>query len=127
MRQVLFALISVLVFISNVGIGSAQQSSKGVVPRPGAVYNPSTVYAGDYDTDMVLFKNDSKDMTWRRISNLDQLSKITCPQAQEQLKREGRWQGHLNLDGSCGSTYEPADWTLGNRLNYEEALELAAR
>ena len=73
MRQVLFALISVLVFGLHAGIGSAQQSSKGVVPKPGAAYNPVTVYAGDYNTDIVLFKNSAQSRTWRRNPNLDRL------------------------------------------------------
>lgn len=128
MRQVLFALVSVLVFGLHAGIGSAQQpGSKGVVPKPGAAYNPVIVYAGDYDTGMVLFKNRAESKTWRRSQNVDLLAKITCPQALAQLKREGMWEGNLNFDGSCGRTADPAYWALGNRLNYDEAVEQAAR
>jgi hypothetical protein len=127
MRQVLFALISVLVFGLYVGIGSAQQSSKGVVPKPGDLYNPVIVYAGDYEANELLFKNSQKDTVWRSVPKLNMLSRVTCSDAVAHLERDGRWQGYLKSDGSCGPTSEPADWALGNRLNYEEAFEQDAR
>ena len=57
---------------------------------------------------------------------LDRLAKITCREALAQLKRNGTWEGSLNADGSCGTSADPGYWALGNRLNYDEALEQAA-
>jgi hypothetical protein len=95
--------------------------------RPGGeaqtkVYNPKFTYPGDYNPDVLLFRI-TESHGWQRVSGLDRLRRVACREALEQLQTEGRWQGHLNPDGTCGSTAEPSEWITGNRLNYEDSLE----
>ena len=89
-------------------------------------YDPKKIYPGDYNAHVMMYRNPGSDM-WQRVPGLDRLRHVVCRDALEQLQRQGRWQGHLKLDGSCGSTAEPMDWILGNRLNYEDALEEGGR
>lgn len=87
-----------------------------------AAYNPKMTYPGAYNPDVLMYRNPGAE-TWQRVIRLDHLRHVTCRDALEQLQKQGRWQGHLNPNGSCGSTAEPADWIMGNRLNYEDSLE----
>ena len=49
------------------------------------------------------------------------LQKISCQDALDQLNSEGKWQGSLNPDGSCGiNSIESPEWATGNRINYDE-------
>lgn len=123
MKQILFMFAIALAFGLCVTTGHAQQKGQDAGKKIGPVYNPAITYPGEYETNMILFKNSPKDTIWRRIPNLDRLWKVTCPDALAHLKQEGKWEGHLRLDGSCGSIAEPADWSMGNRRNYDEALE----
>lgn len=85
-------------------------------------YNPAIQYPGEHPADVVLFKN-PKSEAWQLIPKVDRLLKVKCGAALNQLNREGRWQGRLRPDGSCGSSAEPVDWITGNRLNYESLLQ----
>ncbi len=125
MKKILFTFSTALAIclFMVVGTGIARQGG----PRAGSAYDPAVKYSGDYDPDLLFFRNSSKDANWRRIPPLDLLIKVTCSDALESLKREGMWKGHLKIDGSCGSTAEPAEWALGNRLNYDEEQGQGAR
>ena len=90
--------------------------------KKAALYDPARIYSGDFQPDVLLYKNPRSD-AWQRVTKLDRLQYVTCQDALAHLNREGKWQGHLNPDGSCGSTAEPSDWVMGNRLNYENDLE----
>jgi hypothetical protein len=120
MKQALFVLIiSTLVFGLLTGAaGAQQQAGKDVIMRAGDTYNPKIVYSGNHGGNILFMKN-SKQAPWRRIPGLDRLRQVTCADALMHLQQEGTWQGHLNLDGSCGSLGEPSDWAMGNRINYD--------
>ena len=121
MRQTVLILIIALVLGLYAGSTSAQQKGESGDIKGGGVYNADTRYPGAYENDALLFRNSLKDTIWRSIPNFSRLYKVTCVDALTHLKTEGKWQGHLKPDGSCGSTAEPAIWVMGNRLNYEGA------
>ncbi len=125
MKKTLFAFTTILAIclFMVVGSGIAGQGA----PRAGSAYDPAVKYSGAYTPDLLFFRNSPDDTNWRRIPLLDLLIKVTCTDALESLNREGKWKGHLKIDGSCGSTAEPAEWALGNRLNYDEEQGLSVR
>ena len=118
MKKALFAFttVSAICLFLVVGTGIARQGGQ----LAGSAYDPAVHYSGAYAPDLLFVRNSPNDTNWRRIPPLDLLTKVTCADALESLKREGKWKGHLKIDGSCGSTAEPAEWALGNRLNYDE-------
>lgn len=121
MKRMLFILAIVLLGLT----AAIVMAEPGGQQRPGnrlAIYNPAIIYTGDYQPDVLLFKNPWT-IDWQRIPKLDHLRNVKCQDALNHLNLEGRWKGHLNPDGSCGSQAEPADWAIGNRLNYENDLE----
>ena len=85
-------------------------------------YNPAVTYPGDYGADGLLVKNVGSQM-WFSIPQLGRIQNVTCPDAVDHLTSEGTWKGHLNLDGSCGTFDEPAQWATGNWMNYNDAVE----
>lgn len=117
MRRTVLILMIALMFALGSYAGSAGAQQRGQT----GVYNPDTQYSGEYENDALLFRNSPNDKVWRSIPNFSRLYKVTCADALAHLRTEGKWQGHLNPDGSCGPTAEPADWVMGNRLNYEGA------
>jgi hypothetical protein len=123
MRKI--AMISLMVMmvlvIGAAGAVAAEPNRPGGEGR-APVYIPKAIYPGDYNPDVLMYRNPGSD-AWQRVHNLDRLRHVACRDALEQLQREGKWQGHLNPDGTCGSTAEPSDWILGNRLNYDDSLE----
>jgi hypothetical protein len=121
MKRMSFILALVLLSLTAAIVTAESEGQQ----RPGnrlAIYNPAIIYTGDYQPDVLLFKNPWT-IAWQRIPKLDHLRYVTCQDALNHLNLEGRWKGHLNPDGSCGSQAEPADWAIGNRLNYENDLE----
>lgn len=80
-------------------------------------YNPAKIYRGPYGTNLLFYKN-PKATAWVRGTQGDFTREVACAEALQSLKRTGLWQGHLR-NGACGSTDEPVDWAVGNRLNYE--------
>jgi hypothetical protein len=123
MKQALLISLMVLLFGMHAGTGIAEQkSTKGVVIQAGAQYNPAVIYAGQYKSDVLFFKSQGEGF-WRRLARVDRLRRVTCPDAQAQLSKEGAWKGHLNLkNGSCATPDEPADWALGNRINFDAQI-----
>lgn len=114
-------LLTSIVFTGAVAAEQKGQGKLGDVPA----YDPLILYPGDYQADALLFRNPGS-MVWQRIPRLDSLRQVSCRDALDHLKSEGKWQGHLRPGGSCGSLAEPSDWIMGNRLNYEDALEQGA-
>ena len=117
--------IAVFIFVSLMWILAAivtaePQDQKNTGPTIAA-YNPNAVYTGTYVPELVYNKNSGASV-WIRVTRLDRLRFISCDSALTGLRREGTWQGHLNADGSCGSSSEPSDWALGNWLNYRDSL-----
>jgi hypothetical protein len=123
MKQTLFIFVITLVLgISPMTANAQQQGSKAAVVKPGAAYNSNIVYAGNFKTDLLFFKNE-RSATWSRVRRLDHLRYVTCADALQHLRQEGAWKGHLNIKGgSCGSLDEPSDWAMGNWINYNDQV-----
>jgi hypothetical protein len=109
--------IAFIVIAGTVMAEPRGQGKEGAVPA----YDPLIVYPGDYQADALLFRNPGT-MVWQTIPRLERLQNVSCKDALDHLTGEGKWQGHLRPDGSCGSRAEPSDWIMGNRLNFEDAL-----
>ncbi len=124
-RKLFLALL--LIVCSCVPTAIAAETTNNAAATVTGPYNPAITYPGIYISESLLFKNRPTSQSWQAIPMLNTLKKVTCADAMTSLQREGKWQGNLNLDGSCGSTYEPAEWILGNRLNYEEARQQSSR
>ncbi len=123
MKQILFISAIILALGITAITGSAQQQgSKGTVIKAGAAYNPNIVYAGNFKEDLLFCKYEDSDI-WRRVERLDRLRYVTCADALQQLRQQGTWKGHLNVnDGSCGPVGEPLDWATGNWINYNDQV-----
>jgi hypothetical protein len=120
MTKYAFILVLLGSIVFN-GVSAAEQKGQGQKGKVPA-YDPLILYPGEHQADVLLFRNPGS-IVWQRIPRLDQLRNLSCKDALDHLMSEGKWQGHLRPDGSCGSPAEPSDWIMGNRLNYEDALE----
>ncbi len=109
MKNFSVVLAAMIVFVFFAGSSVAQ----------GNGYNPQVKYPGYYQSDLLYVKNNGSKIILV-IPHLDRLDYISCSDALDHLGQEGKWQGHLKPDGSCGTYDEPAEYTMGNRLNYEE-------
>ena len=114
MKRTLLVFITVLILAFSTK-ALAQQKSR----TTGNGYQAQINYPGDYQSNVLYVRNNGATII-QAIPHLDHLKDVTCYDALAYLKREGRWQGHLMPDGSCGSYDEPAEYTMGNRLNYNE-------
>lgn len=47
------------------------------------------------------------------------LKDVVCAEARKALDRKGQWVGNLDERGRCGPSPEPAQWAVGNFLNYQ--------
>jgi hypothetical protein len=111
MKNISWVLIAMLALAFFSGSSIAQENG----------YNPKVQYPGPYQSDVLYVKNSGSTII-RVIPHLDLLKYVTCYNALDHLNSEGKWQGHLRPDGSCGSYDEPAEYTMGNRLNYDGAM-----
>jgi hypothetical protein len=119
MKNIILVLLLMLVFAFFVGSGVAQQKNQAA---NGNGYNPQVTYSGDYKSTLLFFRFTKND-GWRRLPHMDRLRSISCQDALNHLNSEGKWQGSLNPDGSCGtSSIESPQWAIGNLLNYDESL-----
>ncbi len=123
MKRAFFSSIAVALLLC-VSPGFAAQNSRQTVGAAG--YNPAVDYPGDYKANLIFVKR-SGSSAWLRAVKLDRLSRVTCQDALDQLQRHGTWKGHLNDDGSCASYDEPAEWALGNWLNYQDSMGPGSR
>ena len=113
---------SIVIFFASAWLGVVAVAASGQQTTAGKSYNPAITYPGQYKADLLFFKGAGSD-TWRYIPRFERLSSVTCADALLYLKQAGRWKGNLNLrDGSCDTPDEPADWAMGNWLNYSELL-----
>lgn len=116
MKNFLLVLVAMFVLAFFAGSGNAQQKNQAT---SGNGYNGQIKYPGFYQADLLYVKiNGSKII--QAIPHHDRLKYVTCSDALDHLHREGKWLGHLNPDGSCATYDEPAEYTMGNRLNYDE-------
>jgi hypothetical protein len=92
--------------------------------KVGLQYDSSTSYTGIFKSDQLYRRNPDLG-SWRGSKRLSHLKQVICPKAKETLSENGLWKGHLNTDGSCGSSAEPAEWALGNFLNYQDEFSSA--
>jgi hypothetical protein len=121
-KKTAISLLVVGAFIICATAAAAAEPRKPGGEAQTKVYNPKLTYPGNYNPDVLLFRL-ADGHGWQRVTGLDRLRRVACRDALEKLQTVGRWQGHLNPDGTCGSTAEPSDWIMGNRLNYEDSLE----
>jgi len=82
-------------------------------------YNPSQVYSGSYEPEIVYYRPSQKTF-WRRGLNGTFPENVNCPEALNSLMRGVLWKGRINLKGACRETDEPSEWAVGNRLNFDE-------
>ena len=118
-------MVSFTIMILLVGsFASLALAATGGEDMQGSIgpYNPAVTYPGDYRADGILVKNVGS-VIWFSIPQLGRMQNVTCPDAVDHLIKEGTWAGHLNLDGSCGTFDEPAQWATGNWMNYNDILE----
>jgi hypothetical protein len=106
----LFGVVAVQMMAAS-GIAGAEQK----MPSPG--YHSERIYSGAYETQGLYVRWSEKKAYMPPQLPAD-LSNVTCPDALESLTLRGRWEGNLLRNGSCGSTFEPAQWVIGNYLNY---------
>ena len=81
-------------------------------------YNPALKYSGEYAPDVLYYRN-RNNPNWYRGLNGTYPKGVLCKDALNHFSADGKWQGYLKRDGSCGPVDEPAQWSLGNRLNYD--------
>lgn len=103
---------------------AAQNSTTvgGGATVPDNQYHAVIVYKGEYVPTALYYRHRSS-QPWMRMSKSDNYQEVvTCANALVKLSFVGQWQGNLNGDGSCGTMIEPATFTLGNRLNYDDSM-----
>lgn len=83
-------------------------------------YNSRLTYQGKYTPDD-LYVRIRNNPNWYHGINGTYPKGVLCKDALNNLATKGRWRGNLHADGSCGSIAEPAEWAVGNRLNYESS------
>ncbi|MRR53545.1 MAG: hypothetical protein EG822_03400 [Deltaproteobacteria bacterium] len=87
-------------------------------PYGKVTYDPSMVYPGDYESDVAYTRYPKS--SWRQGLNGTISEAIVCQDALKSLRQTGLWRGNFGLGGTCGPLGEPAEWALGNRLNFNE-------
>jgi len=116
MKNILWGLLVMLITAFFAVSGGAQQKNKAAWND----YHPEVKYQGAYKSSLIFFRYTQKD-AWRRKPHMDSLQSVSCQNALDHLNSEGKWQGLLNPDGSCGmSNIESPEWATGNRINYDE-------
>jgi len=83
----------------------------------GPEYEAERTYTGHYPADG-LYMRRSVQKAYVPHYALVRLEQVDCNDARRSLTEDGRWQGNLNANGSCGDPAEPASWVIGNYLNY---------
>ena len=116
MKNYLLVFVAMFVLAFFAGSGNAQQKNQAT---NGNGYNGQIKYPGYYQADLLYVKINGSQII-QAIPPLDSLKYVTCSDALDHLQRKGKWQGHLKPDGSCATYDEPAEYTMGNRLNYDE-------
>jgi hypothetical protein len=115
MKKLILILLVVLVPAFFAVSGVAQQKKRAL----GYGYQPQVQYQGEYKSNLIFFRYTQND-TWRRQPHMDSLQSITCQYALDRLNTDGKWQGRLKSDGSCGNNNEESpEWATGNRINYD--------
>ena len=113
-------------FVASVGILQHSPLSAANLERSTMnVYNPSQVYTGSYEPDIVYYRPSQKTF-WRRGLNDTFPANVSCPGALKNLMRSGLWKGNILLNGTCVVTDEPCEWAVGNRLNFDEGRNPSA-
>lgn len=107
------AALMLLTLFNDVGVAADRTS--GLFARYS--YDPAFVYPGKYPSDK-LYYHYPGNPNWH-VGFSKNLSAVTCRAAYNSFARTGTWKGHLQQDGSCADPSEPADWAVGNRLNFD--------
>lgn len=107
------ASVVMLVMLVCLEVPAAQAAVTQIAP----VYNPRAIYGGPFGPYEIYYRNPGS--TFWQLGFSKQLYALTCRPALSSFQSSGTWQGHLNSNGSCADPAEPADWALGNRLNFD--------
>lgn len=91
-----------------------------VLPPLGkdTTYNPTKVYPGSFESDVAYYRYPKTE--WRQGFNGTFSEVIVCHDALKSFRQTGLWKGNFGRGGTCGPPGEPAEWALGNRLNFEQ-------
>ncbi len=129
-----FPIAMFILVISAPGIAPAERELSGDFGRESGtvllaqndpstvkgVYNSLAIYQGAYDPKRI-YKRRTPSDGWVGNNKPSHISQVRCMDAYNALSAGGQWMGNLNKDGSCGNPAEPAEWALGNYLNYLDA------
>jgi len=113
-RNILLAAAAIVTTIMG---GPSASFAENILGKNSSSYNSSVTYTGSYDNSGLYYRNPGNPKWMVVLKN--GIEGLKCSDAVKQLKRSGRWMGHLNSDNSCGPTAEPSEWALGNRINFE--------
>lgn len=118
---ILFGFLIILV--ASVGDLFAAEKTPAYSDRHEVTYLPNVKYKGEFIQTRLYYHN-PRSAVWRSMSKSDNYRDVvTCFSALVALENTGKWQGHLSADGSCGPLEEPSYFALGNRINYDIALD----
>lgn len=118
--SLLACLIVLVVSTSDI---IAAEKTPAYNDRHEATYLPNVKYKGEFIQTRLYYHN-PRSAVWRSMSDSDNYRDVvTCFSALVALENTGKWQGHLRHDGSCGPLEEPSYFALGNRINYDIALD----
>lgn len=128
-KNTVFILGIMFVLFAGFGLSAQADSSSsntgaavGMTVVQDNQYHANSIYKGDYIPE-ALYYRERKTQPWMHASATDNyLLTVKCSKALDRLTVDGRWQGNLNKDGSCGAVAEPTYFVLGNRLNYEDSV-----
>ena len=123
-----------ILVISAPGIAPAEREPSGDFGResgtvmvaqnaPAAVkgaYNSLATYKGDYDPKRI-YKRRTPDSGWTGNTKPSHISQVRCTEAHNALIAGSLWTGNFAKDGSCMTGGDPAEWAVGNYLNYLNA------
>jgi hypothetical protein len=109
-----------IIFAVLVGILPNSPVSAANIERSHiSTYDQKKVYPGSYDTNVTYYRP-SKKTFWRPGLNGFFPENVRCLKALNSLMQSGLWKGNLINEGDCGPIDEPAEWAVGNRLNFDE-------
>jgi|GEM_PF-2357654 len=124
-KLILAGYFIVCLFASGLVTGAVASEKASVFTdkNEAAGYNPGASYTGEFIQSKLYYHNPHS-VFWRSMSRSDNYRDVvTCQSALVSLATTGKWQGHLNQDGSCGPLDEPSFFALGNRINLDISLD----
>lgn len=107
-----FFLLIIPLLVSTLPICTAWAASDA--------YNPAQTYQGKYKANVLYLRNRNNPNWYQGLKDIYP-KRLQCKDALTYFMTKGKWKGNLHADGSCGPMAEPAEWAVGNRLNFESS------